>query len=96
MRNNVGTVDRLLRLLAGLLLLRLYGALDAPWKYATLLGLVLVGTALRGRCPLYQLFGVSSCGRKGGWVGHDRGFGRLTSAMRRSGVRHAPVKTGAE
>ncbi len=65
MQNNVGKVDRVLRLLAGVLLLGLYGALDAPWKYATLLGLVLVGTALSGTCPLYQLFGISTCGRKG-------------------------------
>lgn len=64
-QNNVGKVDRLLRLLAGVLLLGLYGVLDAPWKYATLLGLVLVGTALLGRCPLYQLFGISTCSRKG-------------------------------
>jgi hypothetical protein len=57
---NVGTVDRVIRLLLGVLLLGLYGALESPWKYFTLLGLVLVATALSSFCPLYRLIGWSS------------------------------------
>ncbi len=64
MKNNVGRIDRIVRLAGGIMLLGLYGALDPPWKYATLLGLVLVGTALSGTCPLYQIFGISTCGRR--------------------------------
>jgi len=58
---NVGTADRVVRLVLGVLLLGLYGALNSPWKYFTLLGLVLVATALSGFCPLYRLVGRSTC-----------------------------------
>jgi hypothetical protein len=58
---NVGTVDRVIRLILGVLLLGLYGALESPWKYFTLLGLVLVATALSRFCPVYRLLGLSTC-----------------------------------
>lgn len=58
MVHNTGRVDRAVRLVLGIMLLGLYGALEAPWRYLTLLGLVLVATALTGFCPLYRLLGV--------------------------------------
>lgn len=61
MERNAGKLDRGLRLVAGIMLLGLYGALEPPLKYFTLFGLVLVGTALTGVCPLYSLFGISTC-----------------------------------
>lgn len=61
MPRNAGTIDRGVRLVAGLMLLGLYGALEPPLRYVTLLGLVLVGTALTGVCPLYSLFGINTC-----------------------------------
>ena len=57
---NVGTADRLIRLVIGILVLGLYGALEPPWKYLTLVGLIPLGTALTGHCPLYTLLGISS------------------------------------
>lgn len=63
MDRNMGPLDRTIRFFAGVLLLGLYGALDPPWRYFTLLGLVLVATALSGRCPLYQAFGRSTLRR---------------------------------
>jgi hypothetical protein len=57
MVRNVGTFERLARLVLGVLILGLYGALDAPWKYLTLVGLVPLGSALTGFCPLYALLG---------------------------------------
>jgi hypothetical protein len=60
---NVGKVDRVLRFLLGVALLGLYGALESPWKYATLLGLVLIATAATGYCPLYRFAGLSTCKR---------------------------------
>lgn len=63
MTKNVGRLDRVLRLIVGVMLLGLYGALDPPLKYFTLIGLVLVATAASGFCPLYTLFGVSTCGK---------------------------------
>ncbi|MFN2315768.1 MAG: DUF2892 domain-containing protein [Gemmatimonadales bacterium] len=61
MERNAGKLDRGLRLVAGIMLLGLYGALEPPLKYFTLFGLVLVGTALTGVCPLYSLFGINTC-----------------------------------
>jgi len=63
-RRNCGTVDRVLRLVLGIGLLGLYGALDAPGRYVTLLGLPLIATAVTGFCPLYSLLGASTAGRR--------------------------------
>jgi hypothetical protein len=60
---NIGTVDRAIRVVVGILLLGLYGGLLAPWKYLALIGLIPVGTALTGNCPLYTLLGISTAGR---------------------------------
>ncbi len=57
---NMGRIDRLLRFAAGVMLLGLYGALEPPARYFTLFGLVLVGTAFTGSCPLYRVFGWST------------------------------------
>ena len=55
--HNMGRFDRAVRLILGVGLLGLYGALASPWKYLTLLGLVLIATALTGSCPVYSLMG---------------------------------------
>jgi len=60
---NMGRLDRVLRFLIGVGLLGLFGALESPWKYLTLFGLVLIATALSGFCPLYRLAGLSTCRR---------------------------------
>ncbi|MBL8987029.1 MAG: DUF2892 domain-containing protein [Gemmatimonadales bacterium] len=65
MTRNVGSMDRLIRLVIGVLVLGLYGALEAPWRYVTLLGLIPVGTALTGNCPIYTLLGIDTCSRRG-------------------------------
>lgn len=57
MVRNLGTVERTLRLVAGVLILGLYGALPEPWRYLTLIGLLPLGTALLGHCPVYQRLG---------------------------------------
>jgi hypothetical protein len=49
---NLHSGDRVFRLLLGGLILGLYGALDEPWRYLTLVGLVPLGSALTGFCPL--------------------------------------------
>lgn len=54
MIRNLGPLERSVRLLAGIGLLGLYGALDPPWRYGTLFGLVLIATAWTGWCPVYQ------------------------------------------
>jgi hypothetical protein len=65
LERNCGTVDRALRLLLGIGLLGLYGALEPPGRYLTLLGFPLIATAVTGFCPLYALLGVASTPRKG-------------------------------
>ena len=57
MLRNVGWIDRAVRLLIGVLILGLYGALPAPWRYLTLIGLLPLGSALTGFCPMYALLG---------------------------------------
>jgi len=55
---NVGPFDRFFRLLVGLLI----GGVGLYFQnWLGLIGLVLALTALRRSCPLYGLFGVSTC-----------------------------------
>lgn len=61
MTRNIGTVDRIVRLIFGVGILGLYGALAAPWNYLTLTGLVPLGTAFTGNCPIYSMLGISTC-----------------------------------
>jgi len=64
MVRNEGNLDRILRALVGALLLV---AWIAGWTTGTLalvlgiVGVVLVATAAVGFCPLYRLFGISTC-----------------------------------
>lgn len=62
MLRNVGTVDRVLRTLVGLVLiaLTLTGAIGV-WGW---IGLVPLATALIGFCPAYPLLGINTCGTK--------------------------------
>lgn len=59
MIRNIPTWERAVRVIAGLMILGLFGALDAPWKYVTLLGLIPLGTGLIGQCPAYSLLGIN-------------------------------------
>lgn len=59
LERNAGHVDRSLRVLLGVALLSLYFVgPQSPWG---LIGLVPLLTGLAGRCPLYSLFGISTC-----------------------------------
>ena len=60
MPRNIGAVDRAVRILIGILILGLYGALEPPLRYLTLIGLLPLGTGLLGTCPLYTMFGIST------------------------------------
>lgn len=67
MTRNVGPVDKAVRIVLGLLLLSLLFVLDGNLRWIGLVGLVPLLTALMGNCPLYSVFGVSTCpmaGRK--------------------------------
>jgi hypothetical protein len=53
----MGNLERLGRLIIGIMILGLYGALPSPWRYITLIGLLPLGTALTGFCPMYAQLG---------------------------------------
>jgi hypothetical protein len=62
MTRNLGNIERTVRLLIGIMILGLYGALMPPWRYVTLIGLLPLGSALTGFCPVYAQLGWS-CSR---------------------------------
>ncbi|HEY0334048.1 MAG TPA: DUF2892 domain-containing protein [Stenotrophomonas sp.] len=56
---NIGTVDRVLRLVVGLVLIALvFIGPKTAWGW---IGAVLIVTALINFCPLYRLFGIRTC-----------------------------------
>lgn len=57
MEHNVGRLERIARLIIGVMILGLYGALPEPWRYITLLGLLPLGSAITGFCPIYAQMG---------------------------------------
>ena len=61
MKANVGGVDRVLRIVAGLALLALAFVLEGDARWLGLVGLVPLATGLVGYCPAYALFGLSTC-----------------------------------
>lgn len=62
---NVGSVDRMLRIVVGLVVLSLFFVYpDASWRYLALIGIVPLLTGLFATCPLYSILGISSCPMK--------------------------------
>lgn len=61
-KNNVGGLDRGVRIIAGLVLLALFFIYpDASWRYFALIGVIPLFTGLFGTCPLYSIIGLSTC-----------------------------------
>ena len=61
MKKNVGSIDKIIRIILALII----GALG--YYYQTWWGLVAIvpiATAFMNFCPLYPIFGISSCGKK--------------------------------
>ncbi len=59
---NEGTVDRAVRVIAGIAIVSLaFVGPKTPWGY---LGLLPIVTGLLGSCPAYTLFGLSTCPMK--------------------------------
>jgi len=61
MKANVGTVDKVVRIIAGLAIIG-WGVAAGNWLGA--IGIVPLATALLGFCPAYSLIGVNTCGTK--------------------------------
>ncbi len=62
MSANVGTIDRILRIIVGLGLLSL--TVIGPQTLWGLIGIIPLATALLGYCPAYTLLGMSTCPRR--------------------------------
>lgn len=62
MTRNIGSIDRIARIILGLALL--YFAILAPangYNWIGWIGVIPLVTALVGSCPLYSLLGFSTC-----------------------------------
>lgn len=56
---NVGSLDKVLRIVAGLILIALvFVGPQTPWGW---IGLVPLVTGLIGFCPLYKILGINTC-----------------------------------
>jgi len=65
--NNVGVVDRVIRLVVGVALLALLAVGPVPgWGLFGLLGLIGVVTGLTGYCPTYTLVGIDTSNKAPG------------------------------
>jgi len=62
MSRNEGTIDRVLRVILGLVLLSL--VFVGPQTWWGLIGLVPLVTGLMGSCPVYSMLGLSTCPMK--------------------------------
>lgn len=61
-KTNIGTIDRTIRILAGLALLAgFFLNADAGMRWLYLAGIVPLATGLLGNCPLYSVLGISTC-----------------------------------
>lgn len=61
-KNNVGMIDRAIRVIIGVVALVAFFMLpEAGWRWWLLLGIVPLATAALGTCPLYTIFGLSTC-----------------------------------
>lgn len=67
MTRNIGAADRMIRLVAGIVLILLplltRFAAATPWLWwgALIVGVAMLGVAALRSCPLYTLLGVSTC-----------------------------------
>ena len=65
--SNVGLVDRIIRIVAGLLLIAFAIPVGFPqvgWNWVGWIGVVPLLTAVFAYCPAYRLFGLSTCPAK--------------------------------
>ncbi|MBI5647824.1 MAG: DUF2892 domain-containing protein [Ignavibacteriae bacterium] len=61
MKTNIGSVDRIIRIVIGIALLSLLFLLEGGARYFGLIGLIPLATSFIKSCPLYSVFGLSTC-----------------------------------
>jgi hypothetical protein len=64
MKANVGGVDKILRIVAGLGLLSLILILEGNARWWGLVGVIPLATGLFNFCPIYILVGINTCPAK--------------------------------
>lgn len=65
MPRNIGSPDRILRIVVGAVLIALYFLYPAaPYRAWFLLGLIPLATGILGWCGLYTLLGINTCPRR--------------------------------
>lgn len=64
MKTNVGSTDKIIRIVIGLALLSLLFVLQGGIRFVGLIGIVPLLTAFVGFCPLYTVLGMNTCGVK--------------------------------
>lgn len=64
MQVNIGSTDKIVRIVAGLVLLSLVFLLEGKARWFGLIGVVPLVTAFTGFCPLYTLLGVNTCPKR--------------------------------
>ena len=60
MKKNIGTTDKWIRMVAGIVLLALIFVIRSDWRWLGLIGVIMLGTAFLDFCPIYKLFGIST------------------------------------
>jgi DUF2892 family protein len=59
MKRNEGNLDRILRIILGVVLLALvFVGPQTPWGWV---GIIPLATGLVGFCPIYRILGLSTC-----------------------------------
>lgn len=59
MTKNVGGIDRIARIVVGVILIALvFVGPQSPWGW---IGVIPLATALIGWCPAYTIFGIRTC-----------------------------------
>ncbi len=61
MKANVGSADKIVRIVIGIGLLSLLFIVEGNMRFLGLIGIVPIATALLGWCPAYSLIGASTC-----------------------------------
>ncbi|MGO4870425.1 MAG: DUF2892 domain-containing protein [Roseiarcus sp.] len=64
MKVNVGTIDRIIRVVLGVVLIAFalgFIAPGTPYHWIGWIGIVPLATAAVGSCPLYSILGMSTC-----------------------------------
>lgn len=65
LKKNVGSIDRILRIVLGLALLAgFFFNGDGAYSWLYLIGIIPLATGLMSSCPLYSILGLSTCPMK--------------------------------